>query len=72
MWEGNDFMLQEFWNFLAAHKPTLILAFGWFIRELHNAWAFLQSNGGLVGLKDVVLHGKPEIKTQPQGTNESK
>ena len=62
-------MLTQFWNFLAAHKPTLIVLFGWFVRELHNAWAFLQANGGLMGLRDIVLHGNvskqtPEIPAQ--------
>jgi hypothetical protein len=51
--------LETFWAFLAAHKPALIVAFGWFIRELHIAWPFLKENRGLKGMVSILLNGSP-------------
>ena len=57
-------MLNQFWNFLAAHKPTLILAFGWFIREIPVVYRGLQTNGGVKGFWRVILNGQTPEKQE--------
>jgi hypothetical protein len=41
-------MINELWNFLAAHKTTLIVAFGWLVREMHVVQPYAKANGGLL------------------------
>lgn len=55
-------MLETFWNFLAAHKPTLILAFGWFIREIPVVWTALKENHGIHGFIQTIWTGQTPEK----------
>lgn len=58
-------VIEQTYNFLAAHKSTLVIGFGWFIREVPVVWNSLQDNGGVIGLWKRILNGKTENETTP-------
>lgn len=70
-------MIHDIYNFLAAHKPALIVASGWLMRELTHvpgliarAFSYLSDNGGYDGIKQKILHGKVESQPKKEKTNE--
>jgi hypothetical protein len=52
----------QFWAFLAAHKPTLIVAAAWFVREVPVVWEGLKQNHGLRGLSSIIMTGQTAEK----------
>ena len=46
-----------------AHWPSIVLAFGWLVRESHIWWPFLIESGGIKGVAKLLWTGKS--KTQP-------
>ena len=45
-----------------AHWPSIVIAFGWLVRESHIWWPFLISSGGVKGVCRLLWSGN----SQPQ------
>ncbi len=67
-------MLHSIFDFLAAHKPTLIVAFGWLMREIpvvrewiKNSYPFVTANNGVFSIVKNFLFGSknPTVKLTP-------
>ena len=42
-----------------THWPAIALGAAWLVREAHIWWPFLINNGGIAGVIQILIHGKP-------------